>query len=56
MTGSWKTEKAKQIYTVDIPSPSQTAHEPSTELTIKKKIECKKLYKIQSSLSSMTSI
>jgi hypothetical protein len=37
MTGLWKTEKAKQIYTVDIPSVSQTAHEPSTELTIKKK-------------------
>jgi hypothetical protein len=37
MIGSWKTEKAKQIYAVDIPSPSPTAHEPSTELIIKKK-------------------
>jgi hypothetical protein len=38
MTGPLKTEKAKQIYTVDIPSPSPTAHEPSTELIIKKKL------------------
>jgi hypothetical protein len=58
MTGLWRTEKVKQINTMDIPSLSLTAHEPPAEfITLKRKdYSRRKIYKIQSLLHFMASI